>query len=57
LKHLFFGGLIILFASLCVPAVSQNASEEVIWHNDYELARTIAAAENKPLLVSFRCVP
>ena len=57
LKH---PAVCILFTFLLgLPFLSQtqDASEEIQWHTDYGYARGLAAAENKPLLVSFRCVP
>ena len=57
LKHPVVCVLFTFLLGLPFLSQAQDAGDEIQWHTDYAYARGLAAAENKPLLVSFRCVP
>jgi hypothetical protein len=43
--------------TLAVIAASPVLAQEIRWHDNYPAAMEEATRTNKPLLVSFRCVP
>ena len=42
-------------AWLCSGALAQDASTNIDWQADLDQARAMAAAQDKPLLLVFRC--
>ncbi|NNC87896.1 MAG: hypothetical protein HKN82_05480 [Akkermansiaceae bacterium] len=46
-----------LLAAMLAASLPGRAAERFAWRTDLEEARTIAAAEGKPLLIAFRCEP
>ena len=54
LSRSFFVAVAVMLGNSPTPA--QDAARYG-WHTDYQAALKIARAENKPLMVVFRCVP
>jgi len=53
LLFLLSGFTLLLAAAL--PAADKPMSPKSVWLNDYEQALKVARADNKPILVVFRC--
>lgn len=53
MRHLLFPA----FAALVMLGSAGAGAQEIRWHDSYQAATEEAVRTNKPLLVSFRCVP